>query len=73
MDRELYIPRSWTRDPDRCRDAGLGEDTAFATKPELARTMIERFPDAGHHVGWVTGDETSDAEDLSSGLGELYV
>ncbi|MGW5126807.1 IS701 family transposase [Streptomyces sp. NPDC004069] len=37
--------------------AGLGEDTVFATKPELARTMIERFLDAGHYVGWVTGDE----------------
>lgn len=57
VDRELYIPRSWTSDPDRCRAAGLDENTAFATKPELALTMIERFWDAGHHVGWVTGDE----------------
>ncbi|GGT51799.1 hypothetical protein GCM10010271_64930 [Streptomyces kurssanovii] len=57
VDRELYIPRSWTCDPDRCRAAGLSGDTAFATKPDLARTMIERFLDAGHHVGWVTGDE----------------
>ncbi|MFC9680459.1 IS701 family transposase [Streptomyces sp. NPDC056948] len=57
VDRELYVPRSWTSDPDRCRAAGLGEDTAFATKPELARTMIERFLDAGHRFGWVTGDE----------------
>lgn len=59
VDRELYIPCSWTCDPDRCRAAGLGEDTAFATKPELARVMIERFLDAGHRVGWVTGDEVS--------------
>jgi SRSO17 transposase len=57
VDRELYIPRSWTCDPDRCRAAGLDQDTVFATKPDLARTMIERFLDAGHHVGWVTGDE----------------
>ncbi|MFC8671131.1 IS701 family transposase [Streptomyces griseorubiginosus] len=57
VDRELYIPRSWISDPDRCRAAGLGEDTDFATKPELACVMIERFLDAGHHVGWVTGDE----------------
>lgn len=57
VDRELYIPRSWTCAPDRCRAAGLGEDTVFATKPELATTMIERFLNAGHHVGWVTGDE----------------
>ncbi|MGW3624864.1 IS701 family transposase [Streptomyces sp. NPDC000880] len=57
VDRELYIPRSWTSDPDRCRTAGLGEDTIFATKPQLATAMIERFLDAGHRVGWVTGDE----------------
>ncbi|MEU8975942.1 IS701 family transposase [Streptomyces monashensis] len=57
VDRELYIPRSWTGDPDRCRAAGLGEDTVFATKPDLALRMIERFWDAGHRVGWVTGDE----------------
>lgn len=57
VDRELYIPHSWTGDPDRCRAAGLGEDTVFATKPDLALRMIERFWDAGHRVGWVTGDE----------------
>lgn len=57
MDCELYIPRSWTCDPDRCRAAGLGEDTAFATKPELAARMIGRFLDTGHRAGWVAGDE----------------
>jgi SRSO17 transposase len=36
VDRELYTARCWTCDPDRCRAAGLGEDTVFATKPELA-------------------------------------
>lgn len=57
VDRELYLPRSWTCDPDRCRAAGLGEDIIFATKPEMGRVMIERFLAAGHRVGWVTGDE----------------
>jgi len=57
VDRELYVPRSWTCDPDRCRAAGLGDDTVFATKPELAARMIGRFLDAGHRVGWVAGDE----------------
>ncbi|WP_303332599.1 transposase [Streptomyces sp. NA02950] len=57
VDRELYIARSWTCDPDRCRAAGLGEDTVFATKPELAARMIGRFLDAGHLVGRVAGDE----------------
>jgi SRSO17 transposase len=57
VDRELYVPRSWTEQPDRCRDAGLGEDVAFATKPELATRMIGRFLDAGHQTAWVAGDE----------------
>ncbi|WP_326608748.1 IS701 family transposase [Streptomyces sp. NBC_01799] len=57
VDRELYVPRSWTSDPDRCRAAGLGEETAFATKPELAARMVARFLDAGHRAPWVAGDE----------------
>ncbi|WP_327177754.1 IS701 family transposase [Streptomyces sp. NBC_01335] len=57
VDRELYVPRSWTRDPDRCRAAGLDEDTVFATKPELAARMIGRFLDAGHRADWVAADE----------------
>ncbi len=51
------MPRSWTREPGRCRAAGLGEDTVFATKPEPAARMIGRFLGAGHRVGWVAGDE----------------
>jgi len=50
VDRELYVPRSWTSDPDRCQDAGLDQDTAFATKPELATRMVARFLDAGHQA-----------------------
>lgn len=57
VDRELYVPRSWTSEPDRCRAAGLAEETAFATKPELAALMIARFLDAGHRATWVAGDE----------------
>lgn len=57
VDRELYVPRSWTSDPDRCLAAGLAEETAFATKPELAERMVARFLDAGHRAPWVAGDE----------------
>jgi SRSO17 transposase len=57
VDRELYVPRSWTSDPDRCRAVGLGDKTEFATKPELAARMVTRFLDAGHRAAWVAGDE----------------
>jgi SRSO17 transposase len=57
VDRELYVPRSWNAEPERCRAAGLDERTEFATKPQLAARMVGRFLDAGHQVGWVAGDE----------------
>jgi SRSO17 transposase len=57
IDRELYLPKAWTADRDRCRGAGIGDDVAFATKPELAWQMIERAAEAGVPFSWVTGDE----------------
>ena len=57
IDRELYLPRSWADDPGRCRAAGIPEDTEFATKPQLARRMIERAAAAKVPFGWVTADE----------------
>lgn len=35
IDRALYVPRSWTEDPDRCRNAGIPDGLAFAVKPQL--------------------------------------
>ncbi len=46
LDRRLYIPRSWTQDPDRCRAAGIPDDLRFATKPALATEMIAQALDA---------------------------
>lgn len=56
LDRELYLPKSWVQDPDRCRAAGVPEGGSFATKPELAARMLWRSLDAGLSVAWVTGD-----------------
>ncbi|MDR6504121.1 SRSO17 transposase [Burkholderia ambifaria] len=57
IDRELYLPQSWTGDPQRCKVAGIPDTTKFATKPQLARQMLERALDAGVPCSWVTGDE----------------
>jgi SRSO17 transposase len=56
LDRELYLPREWTDDRQRCRAAGIPDDVRFATKPELAQQMIERAVRHGVPFGWVTGD-----------------
>jgi SRSO17 transposase len=57
VDRELYLPEKWTDDRERCRAAGIGDDTGFATKPELAWAMIARAREAGIPFSWVAGDE----------------
>ncbi|GCF09548.1 transposase [Dictyobacter arantiisoli] len=56
LDRELYVPKSWTDDEERCREAHVPAEVTFATKPELARRMLQRTLDAGLPVAWVTGD-----------------
>jgi SRSO17 transposase len=57
IDRELYLPRSWTEDRDRCRAAGIPDDVAFATKPRLAQVMLARAIGAGVPFAWFTADE----------------
>ncbi|GGY18843.1 hypothetical protein GCM10010299_25690 [Streptomyces tanashiensis] len=57
IDRRLYIPRSWTQDPQRCRSVGIPDDLRFATKPAPATEMIAQALDAGVRARWVTGDE----------------
>jgi SRSO17 transposase len=62
IDRELYLPRAWTCDPDRCRAAGVPDQVGFATKPTLATQMLTRTLDAGVPAAWVTGDEVYGAD-----------
>jgi SRSO17 transposase len=62
VDRELYLPRSWTRDPERLRAAGVPAQVGFATKPALATAMLTRALDAGVPASWVAGDEVYGAD-----------
>jgi SRSO17 transposase len=61
IDRELYLPQKWADDRDRCRRAGIGDEAGFATKPELARQMIQRAVKAQVPFTWATGDEVCGA------------
>jgi SRSO17 transposase len=57
VDRELYLPRSWTGDQDRLDAARVPDGTVFRTKPQLLELMIKRAVAAGIPFGWVTADE----------------
>ena len=56
IDRALYLPKAWTDDRARRTAAHVPEEVAFATKPQLARAMIERAIEAGVPFAWVAAD-----------------
>ena len=58
VDKRLYLPREWTDDPDRCREAGVPEDVTYQSTAELGYSMLQQARKAGHLAGrWVTADE----------------
>jgi SRSO17 transposase len=57
IDVALYLPKSWTEDPQRRIEAGVPETVTFATKPQLARRLIETALTGGLPCKWVAGDE----------------
>ena len=77
LDRALYLPSVWADDAERRREAGVPEDVTFATKPQLARQMLERAREAGVPARWVTADEgygdDSDLRRWLEGQNQAYV
>ncbi len=69
LDRALYLPQEWADDPARRQAASIPEPVDFATKPQLARAMLERAREAGVPAGWVTADSVyGDDRRLRMGL-----
>lgn len=69
---QLYLPKDWAADPVRRKAAGVPEDMAFATKPEIALVQMRQAVAAGVPMGVVLadagyGDETA----FRDGIAEL--
>lgn len=77
VDRRLYLPESWTKDPARCAKAQVPETMAFATKPVIAREMIAAALDAGLPCAYVLGDAVYGADStlrrMLEARGQAYV
>src|SRR5215216_4047891 len=56
IDRALYLPQEWTDDGARRTEAGIPEETRFATKIESAQRMLERAFDNAVPARWVVAD-----------------
>ncbi len=77
IDRALYLPKEWTDDRERCKKAGVPEETTFRTKPEQALAMIRSAHEAKVPFAWVTGDsvygDPGDIRTYLESIGKQYV
>jgi SRSO17 transposase len=56
IDRSLYLPHEWAKDPDRRTEAGIPAGTRFASKITLAERMLARAFAADVPAQWVVAD-----------------
>jgi SRSO17 transposase len=68
IDRALYLPKAWADDPARRAAAHIPQQIAFATKPQLARAMVERALAAGVPFAWVVGDSIYGVSEVEMAL-----
>lgn len=72
VDFELYLPKSWTSDEARRREARIPDEIEFRTKPELAIEMIRRAVTDGLPTGVVLGDSAfGDSSDFRAEIRAL--
>ncbi len=53
---QLYLPKSWSEDKERCDKAGVPHDAQFATKPQIAITQLREASERGVSPGIVLAD-----------------
>lgn len=56
LDSQLYLPRSWIDDPDRCREAQIPANAVFRTKWQIGLDQIRRAIGNGVHMDYVVAD-----------------
>jgi len=57
VDARLYLPKEWTDEPQRCRNAGVPQESLmFKTKEEIALDMVRHAREQGLQFGCVEAD-----------------
>ena len=64
IDRALYLPKAWAEAPVRRSRAHVPEAVEFATKPAIARSMIERVLSTKVPFSWVAADSVYGVGDI---------
>ena len=64
IDRVLYLPQPWVKDPLRRRMAGIPADVGYASNDVLARMMLDRFSRSGAPFRWVVARKSGDGTEV---------
>jgi SRSO17 transposase len=78
VDAELFVPKAWSQDRQRCQDAGIPDDVVYRPKWRIALEQLHRAQANGLHLDWLTFDEYYGSKpgflaDLDSRSGLYYV
>jgi SRSO17 transposase len=57
VDAELFLPESWDRDRQRCREAGIPGEVRYRPKWRIALRQLLRARAVGIGLDWLTFDE----------------
>lgn len=57
LDADLFLPKSWSNDRQRCRDAGIPDDVKHRPKWKLAAEQLLRLTSNGMSFDWLVFDE----------------
>jgi SRSO17 transposase len=57
LDNDLFLPRSWDEDRDRCREAGIPDDLPYRPKWQIALSQLDRARSHDLTFDWLTFDE----------------
>ena len=66
--RALYLPEGCAADEEHRELAGVPEQVMFATKPQLASSLIDRAHSHGIRAAFVAGDEVYGGRELRRGI-----
>jgi SRSO17 transposase len=78
VDADLFLPKAWSEDRDRCQDAQIPDDLVYRPKWGIALEQLNRARDNGLTLNWLTFDEyyggkPAFLEDLDARPGMWYV
>jgi len=57
IDSELFLPESWSEDRERCREAGIPDETTYRAKWRIGLELYDHAVGNGLSFDWFTFDE----------------